>query len=124
MIFFICTCLLSLGILFYLITKWKDIEEKGLTIFGFCFFVFISFLIPNSISKGTIRETTVKEDGSFRLFTDKDDTIFMWDGEEVEIFHDEEMCRIYQSGEYQIIKESKVNWYGGNFDSEIKFIGL
>jgi|TARA_R110000851_G_scaffold56073_4_gene131239 hypothetical protein len=81
-------------------------------------------MIPNIVSNGTIRETIVEEDGSFYIFTDNDDTIFMWDGEKVEVFRDEEMCRVYLSGEYQIIKESEVNLYGGSFETEIKFTGL
>ena len=113
--------MLSIGLLLYLIIKWKDIgETKVLVIFGIVIFSLFSFLVPNEISNGSIRESIVKEDNSFKLFTDKDDTIFMWDGEKVTVFHDKEMCRIYKSGNYQIIKESKVNLYGGDYDSKIK----
>jgi len=79
-------------------------------------------LIPTRLTNGEIRESVVEEDGSFVIFTDKDDTVFIWDGEEVDVFFDKEIFNIYSSGEYQIISQGKVNWYGGLFDLRTKIV--
>lgn len=123
MITFLISVYASIALIYLIVRKWNDYSElRGLFLFLFCIAVIAALVSPTSISNGTIRETIRKEDGSFMIFTDKDDTIFIWDGEDVEVIFNKEMCAVYQSGDYQIIRESQVNWYGGSFDSKTKFI--